>query len=349
MAAITHDGYIIGGGTPTTADQVAYRDSSVGGSLDKIQSDLGAFEVGNTAAYSHRCGEFFVWKGQFVKVLATIAVGASLVLGTNIQATSVSDMLTQANRAASCSYNRGENITKYVTDGTLRDRIAGTNGFEPYEDIFPWDYIDLGTPITCTTSGGGASTGGSQVIRVAQRGGLNSYQYNGNCLIMVPETGFGSSYMNSSNTTVGGYYNSFMHQTIMADLNTKLGNSIIGSYLKETNELLSNGINASGYNRFGTNSGCASSWAWYLCKCVLMSEIEVDGSITWSSSGHDTGSACHQLEAFRNDKLAAIPNYTFWKKDVASSSLFSRATDVGAAADTSAIRVYGVRPRFTIA
>lgn len=56
-------------------------------------------------------------------------------------------------------------------------------------------------------------------------------------------------------------------------------------------------------------------------QAILMSEIEVYGSIVWSSSGYDTGNANHQFELFANSK-SAINNRSawYWLKDIASSS-----------------------------
>ena len=36
---------------------------------------------------------------------------------------------------------RGKDITSYYEDGTLWDRIAGTNGFRPYEELYLGDYF----------------------------------------------------------------------------------------------------------------------------------------------------------------------------------------------------------------
>ena len=54
-----------------------------------------------------------------------------------------------------------------------------------------------------------------------------------------------------------------------------------------------------------------------------MSEIEVYGSIAWSSSSYDTGDANHQFELFRFSK-SAVNNGSayYWLKDAASSSNF---------------------------
>ena len=238
-----------------------------------------------------------------------------------------------------------------MTDGSLSARIAGTNGFSEYEDIYPWDYIELSSAITAPSSGGGGTTAGTNIVRVAQRGRINPYQYSGNCLVMVPETHFGMSKMNSSDTTSNGYSGSLMANTILPSIETQLTNSILGDYLKSTAELLSNSINSSAANRYPGTTGASNNWAWKTVKAVLMSEAEVYGTIVWSSSGFDTGNANCQLEAFRNDKNAAMPSgIYFWLKDVVSSSYFAHADgDLGKSYYDAATYVCYVRPRFVIA
>lgn len=261
---------------------------------------------------------------------------------------------------ASGCYNRGKDLTPYVVDGTLWDRIHGTNGFEKYEDIMPWDYIDLGKTITAPSSGGGSVTGTS-IVRVAQRGGINPYQFGGtptDCLVMVPDTHFGMSKMNATNDATGGYKSSYMASTILPNINSQLETTNLAGHIVPTIELITNSINASGWGKLGSASGASNSWEWTdggsgrlaKQKCVLMSEMEVYGGTVFSSSGYDTGNACMQLEAFRNSKDAAMP-YTiyFWLKDVASAAIFCVANGGnGGAHYHNASTVHYVRPRFII-
>lgn len=231
--------------------------------------------------------------------------------------------------------NRGEDITEYWKDGSLADRIDGVNGFKPFEGMYLWDYIDLDSNITAPSSGGGSTTG-TKRIHIGEFNGLNNYQLNKrndsanffNHLRMVTGTHFGMSKMNDTNTTVGGYVGSKMHTDIIGDISTSgtLAKQLydqLGSLLVPTTELLTNSINASGYNRFGTNSGCSNNWTPADTYARLLSEIESNGSIIWSSSGYDTGNAQHQLPAFKNDKSVAYPQgIYYWLKDVATSTHF---------------------------
>ena len=81
-----------------------------------------------------------------------------------------------------------------------------------------------------------------------------------------------------------------------------------------------------------------------------MSEVEVYGSIVWSSNGRDTGDANHQFELFRFSK-SAVNNRSayYWLKDAASSSSFCLCYSYGSSAYDGA--TYGylcVRPCFVL-
>lgn len=267
------------------------------------------------------------------------------------------------------SIPRYKDITKYVNDGTIWDRIAGNNGFKPYEDIFVGDYIKMSRAITCPSSYD--STTGSQYVTVASCGGMSGNgdtAFTKNHLVMVPGKGlegeqhFGRQAMNSSHTTSGGYKGSNMHNSILgavvssgstssnATINQQLY-AEFGSHLQTTRELLSNAMNSSLTNRFGSSGGASSGWEWVSCQAVLMSEVEVYGSVVWSSSGYDTGNACHQLELFKLHKNAVNNRSAYyWLKDVASASYFCNVSDVGRATSAGAGDSYVyVRPRFILA
>lgn len=267
---------------------------------------------------------------------------------------------------------RGKDITSYYEDGTLWDRIAGTNGFRPYEDLYLGDYFKMSRPISAYNQNPTYQLTGSQYVTIAgfdcMRGNGDSNIINFNHIICVPgqfKNGsfhFGRSRMNSTSTTEGGYQRSEMHSTVIGGIATEGSTEAtatinqqlfaeFGSHLKTSRELLSTSINASGYNRFGLNSGCSNAWNWYSCQAMLMSEIEVYGSIIWSSSGFDTGSACMQLPLFAKNK-ESINNRSsyYWLKDVASTSRFCLAGINGYSDYNDASSADGyVRPRFILA
>ena len=240
-----------------------------------------------------------------------------------------------------------KDITPYWTDGTLWNRIAGSSGFKPYEDIHVGDYIDMGRTVTCPDSYNGAV--GSQYVTVASCGGFHGNGDTGITyphIIMVPGKGFGGTqhfgrHAMHASTPHPGYVSSDMNQSVLgpvvtegsiatgATINQQLY-YIFGSHLKTINSLLATAISSSLYNRLGSAGGASSGWGWQSVQTRLMSEIEVYGSIVWSSSGYDTGDANHQFELFRFSK-SAVNNRSayYWLKDAASSSYFCICHDCG--------------------
>lgn len=264
-----------------------------------------------------------------------------------------------------------KDITSYVTDGTLYKRLNGTDGFALFEDIYVGDYIHMSRAISAKEITGQYQATGSDYVTIAA---IDWYLGNGDTainyhhLVMVPGKGFegtqhfGRSRMNSTNDTTGGYTSSEMHTTTIgavassgstasdATINQQLY-AEFGSHLKTTRELLSNAMDSTRTNRFGQATGATSGWAWASCQAVLMSEIEVYGSIVFSSAGQDTGNACAQLPLFAHSKQA-INNRSgyYWLKDVASAANFCYCGASGNASYGTASNADNyVRPRFILA
>lgn len=266
-----------------------------------------------------------------------------------------------------------KDITAYITDGTFWERLAGTNGFALFEDIYVGDYFKMSRAISAYERTGQCQTTGSQYVTIA---GLDTMMNNGDQgsgvnyhhAVMVAGQGFGGtqhfgrSRMNATNTTEGGYKASEMNTLVLGEV-TSTGSTAadatinqqlyaeFGSHLKTTRELVSNAINATGYNRFGSATGCASGWEWISAQAILMSEIEAYGSIAWSSAGYDTGNANRQLPLFAFSKQAQNNRSAYWwLKDIASAAGFCRADDFGyALCGNASYAHYYVRPRFIIA
>ena len=266
-----------------------------------------------------------------------------------------------------------KDITAYITDGTFWKRLAGTDGYALFEDIYVGDYFKMSRAISAYERTGQYQTTGSQYVTIA---GLDTMMNNGDQgngvdyhhAVMVPGQGFGGtqhfgrSRMNATDTTEGGYKASEMNMLVLGEV-TSTGSTAadatinqqlyaeFGSHLKTTRELVSNAINATGYNRLGSATGCASNWEWISAQATLMSEIEVYGSIAWSSAGYDTGNANRQLPLFAFSKQAQNNRSAYyWIKDVATAVCFCRVDDYGIAVYQGAnfANLY-VRPRFIIA
>lgn len=134
---------------------------------------------------------------------------------------------------------------------------------------------------------------------------------------------------NSSNKTTGGYsaseLDAYLQDEVLTNVKSDL-TALFGddwsNHLIANNKLLSNAVDETHYNRFGTASGAASSWTWFNGRYIVApSEIEIYGSIAWSSSGYDTGEACHPLQAFQRFRFnELLGNIYPWLRDVASAS-----------------------------
>lgn len=266
-----------------------------------------------------------------------------------------------------------KDITAYITDGTFWKRLAGTDGYALFEDIFVGDYFKMSRAISAYERTGHFQTTGSQYVTIA---GLDTMMSNGDQgsgvnyhhAVMVAGQGFGGTQhfgkcrMNATSTTEGGYKASEMNTLVLGGV-TSTGSTAadatinqqlyaeFGAHLKTTRELVTKAINATGYNRFGSANGCASNWEWISAQAILMSEIEVYGSIAWSSAGYDTGNANRQLPLFAFSKQAQNNKTAYyWLKDVASASHFCYADNYGFSSYTGASNAdFYVRPRFTLA
>ena len=266
-----------------------------------------------------------------------------------------------------------KDITSYITDGTFWKRLAGTDGYALFEDIHVGDYFKMSRPISAYERTGQYQTTGSQYVTIA---GLDTMMNNGDQgngityhhAVMVAGHGFGGtqhfgrSRMNATNTTEGGYKASEMNTLVLGEV-TSTGSTAadatinqqlyaeFGSHLKTTRELVSNAVNATGYNRLGSATGCANNWEWISAQAILMSEVEVYGATVWSSSGYDTGTANVQLPLFAFSKQAQNNSSAYWwLKDIASTASFCLVNNRGFADYNDAgIAFIYVRPRFIIA
>ena len=227
---------------------------------------------------------------------------------------------------------RGKNVTSYLTDGSLFTRIS--NG--SFEDLFVGDYI-VKNNITW---------------RIA---GFDVYLHKGDTeltkhhAIIVPDKHLTTAQMNSSNTTVGGYVASSMYTNTLPSILDTYITPVFGSHVIEIRNLLTKGINATGYNRYGINSGCSNDWAWYSRKVDLMNEVQVFGSIVWSSSGYETGSDNCQLPLFRlAPEFITNRSYWYWLRNISNASCFALVGSDGNSGGNGASATGGVRPCFYI-
>lgn len=356
----------------------------------------------SSASRAYVVGEQLFLNDVLYDVTSPISVGDAIAVGTNITAANklsadikskIDDLYsknqTLENRVDDIEDNYQsvklyhniprlvpKDVTSYITDGTFYKRLAGTDGFELFEDLYVGDYIQMSRAISAYEQTQTYQATGSQYVTIA---GLDTRMGDGDGgdsvsvidyhhAVMVPGQGFGGiqhfgrSRMNSSNAATGGYVGSEMFTTTIgavatsgstateASINQQLY-AEFGSHLRTIRQMLSNAMDNTRYNRFGQASGASSGWAWTTVQAVLMSEVEVYGSAVWSSSGFDTGNGNIQLPLFQHNKQAMNNRSAYyWLKDVAFSANFCLCTSAGYSnyANASNADRY-VRPRFILA
>ncbi len=221
-----------------------------------------------------------------------------------------------------------------------------------FDDIYVGDYI----PATYTVDDASQTTN----FRVAAINLLNArrgeeWGTTKPNLCLVPQTVLGTSYMNSTNTTVGGYVGSYMYTDVLPKYYQALagaeGTPFYG-YIRPTTERLSNAIDTTktvrGYSGW---TGAVSGVADYANQnLTLLSETEVFGHPGWSSCQWDEETIAVQLPMFRLNPFSITEYWGgWWLRDVASSTRFCGAYWGLYTCCNVASYVGGVRPRFFIA
>ena len=147
-------------------------------------------------------------------------------------------------------------------------------------------------------------------------------------IALIPKTNLLTSKMNDTNDTTGGYYNSYMHQSVIPTIDTNLA-TILGNHLLARRALLSNAMNKDLTSGAGAGwMGSTTGWDWYTVKSCLMSEVAVYGSKVFSSGFHDIGEDCERLPIFQF-KGHSHTRQWFWLRAVAFGSDFACANNGG--------------------
>ena len=162
-------------------------------------------------------------------------------------------------------------------------------------------------------------------------------------ITLIPRIPLFNAQMNSTNTTSGGYKGSAMHTSTLPTVVSNL-QTVLGTHLLKRYALLSNAVDTTRSNMFGTAGGASSSWEWTEVYATLPSEVQIYGSTIWSSSGYDTGEACMKLPVFNFINHVQFSRWRFWLRGVASSSYFCFASRNGNATTWDASSSIGVRP-----
>ena len=293
-------------------------------------------------------------------------------------------MISLSNAPSHNAFYVDKNITSWYQDGSLWDRINGTNGYDEFEGIFPGCTFNMSRAITAPSAGGATSSDASRDPKIAilgcnsllKNGLINNtlppdyekglvYQMKTNHIVCCPYTHFGHSkmYLNANDTN-NGYYNSVLHQQVIG-LPSYTGNisgtineqlyAEFGSHLKTVNESFPDKVDTTIVNRrvkFGNSDTLGATVRtsgndYKLIQAVLMSEIETIGSIVFSSSGWDTGCAKTRFPAFFYSKSLLENSSWYWLKDISSATTFVTNGTSGIGS-TSMNTLTPVRPRFIL-
>ena len=225
---------------------------------------------------------------------------------------------------------------------TLHDKVSSGD----FSDLYLGDYF----PVTITTT---LPDGTIKIETVELMIAAFNYYYNiGDTplnkphLVFIPRgAGFATTAkMNETNTTEGGYLNSYMHQTVLpcyaASLKTALNNHLLSH-----RTILPNAINASIPSMAGAGmTGASSNWAWGTIELQLMNEVQLYESTVWSSSAYDVGADNRQLPVFKFINPMQFGRLDFWLRSVVSSTTFARCNNYGGAHITGASFALYVRP-----
>lgn len=183
-----------------------------------------------------------------------------------------------------------------------------------FKDIYPGCYIQIPDSVANTTW----MVGGLDI----KHNSGNSDTPMGHGAEFIPRNGgfTHGTQMNPTSTTEGGYKGSAM-KTYLDETLTPALQTVLGSHLLKQRVLITNEVDttkAMPYNY----KGIASDNEWADAYAVLMSEIEVYGSMVWGGP-YDIGEARTKLPVFNFISPVEFNPRNFWLRAVANSTCFS--------------------------
>ena len=164
-------------------------------------------------------------------------------------------------------------------------------------------------------------------------------------LVIVPDTSLYSGYMNSTNTSVGGYHNSYMLTNSASALNKSITTiqTAFGSYLLQHKD----------YLEYLNDSGVISG-GWKDRTVDLLSEIALFGNRLQSRQISDTDHRYlttlvrTQLQLFRvNPSLIPIKT-NYWLRDISNTTEFVRVNPTGFPTGAAASSSIATRVMFAV-
>jgi hypothetical protein len=164
--------------------------------------------------------------------------------------------------------------------------------------------------------------------------------------ILIPR-GYGfatTAKMNPTNTTAGGYFNSDMHQIVLPCYAKSL-KTALNNHLLSHKTWLTTTVNTSTPSMAGAGmTGASSASVWETTELQLMNEVQLYGTMVWSSSAYEVGVDNEKLPVFNFINPVQYGRSYAWLRSVVSSTGFARCNVHGYATyDGASIASY-VRP-----
>lgn len=240
------------------------------------------------------------------------------------------------------SIYREKDITSYLTDGSLWTRISSGK----FDDLFVGDYFNV------------SLDGTSYVMRIAAFDTFlktvvsNVTKHH---VIIIPDKPLQYTAMHDSDRLYG-YISTYMHKTVLPAIVAKLETTLGAVHVLQIREYLTSGIDVNAKNCLRPNlTGASDACAWSISKANLLSETEVYGYMSYSSSGYENGMCYYgQLPLFRLSpekivvKDATGEDDNYWLRNIADSDSFCICSSNNFAGYASFGIQLAVRPRFVI-
>lgn len=242
------------------------------------------------------------------------------------------------------SIYRGKDITSYLTDSSLWTRISSGK----FTDLFIGDYFNV------------MLNGETVLMRIAA---FDTFLKTGSTavtahhVVIIPDVFLERAAMNNIGGTTGAYTGTDMYKTVLPKWAGYLETALGASHVLQTSEYLTSKVDANAKNYIRPNlTGASNAGTWKAQKANLLSETEVYGYTSYSSSGYENSMVNYgQLPLFRlsSQKIIALSSNgdqkTYWLRNVASKDDFCLVDGSGYVGSSySGSSGYAVRPRFVI-
>lgn len=278
---------------------------------------------------------------------------------------------------------REKDITAYLTDGSLWDRIKGANGKSLFEDLFVGDYLTaegqeyMIVDFDYYIRAGSVDItehhlvmmprGNMEIPAGTKLHGSNETltlinTANAGVTVSSQETAINKKWnatmeAPNANSTAGGYKYSRMRQVIMRAADTIVINAFGADHAKPITVWYPNPADAAA-------SGLASNAAWFANDdwtapdrksiCDLPNETQIYGQQVWgrgsvyTNLGYEIGTDKWQFSLFRYNRNRANIRAAWWLRSVHSASHAAPVNYAGSANIYGASFAIGVRPRFLL-